>query len=226
MNQQSDKKREIIYTIENRIAEINKEYRHGPSLYFYQKTIKLRKKFENIKEFIKNSYNLEIIYATLVSWDMNMRGAKMRYFEGSSNCFKEQILSRKKELRELEELGNKSEINHQSLIKQLKLVYKKLSIMESRSKIVSNSKLLHFLFPTLLIPVDRTHTLKYFFGNTGDSFKRYCQIIEFSLGIMDERIAWENYFDDQWNLTKPKIIDNAIMLIQGERNKKDKRMRK
>lgn len=32
---------------------------------------------------------IELLYATLVSWDMNSRGAKMEYFDG----FKQSILS-------------------------------------------------------------------------------------------------------------------------------------
>ena len=226
MNQQSDKKRKIIYTIKKRIAEINIEYRHGPSLFFYRKTVNLRKKSHNIEKFIKVNYNLEVVYATLVAWDMNTRGAKMKYFEGSKDRFKEQIYSCENELMKLEEFNNKSKIDTEHLINQLQLVYEKLSIMETKSKLVSNSKLLHFLFPDLLIPMDGTHTLKYFFGNTSESLNKYCQIIKFSLEIMKTKIDWDNYFDDQWNITVPKIVDNAIILIQGERNKEDKRMRK
>lgn len=63
-----DKKYQTITrTISTRIKEINRLYRSGPSLYFYQRITALRKQYSSIESFLSNEYNLEILYATLVS---------------------------------------------------------------------------------------------------------------------------------------------------------------
>ena len=85
---------EITNTMSTRIKEINERYRTGPSLYFYQRVIVLRRQHNSIKSFLSDDYALEILYATLVSWDMNSRGAKMKYFDD----FKESIISATNEL--------------------------------------------------------------------------------------------------------------------------------
>lgn len=66
--------------IKNDIHSIDVRYRHGPSLYFYSKTINRRRQTPRINKFLKDEYNIELLYATLASWDMNSRGAKMKDF--------------------------------------------------------------------------------------------------------------------------------------------------
>ena len=55
------KKIEIIDTIKNRISEINRVYRSGPDLYFYKRLNFLRIHFNNIIQFLNDSYNMEIL---------------------------------------------------------------------------------------------------------------------------------------------------------------------
>jgi len=88
---------EIVRTIKNRISEINKRYRTGPDLYFYKKIFQLRSEAANIDSFLISDYNIEMLYATLVAWDMNSRGAKMKYFDD----FKKNILSCLSHLKEI-----------------------------------------------------------------------------------------------------------------------------
>ena len=70
---QESKIARIVSKIKAGIAEINPSYRSGPDYYFYKKIIHLRQASENIEGFLKNDYNLEMLYATLVAWDMNSR---------------------------------------------------------------------------------------------------------------------------------------------------------
>ena len=97
----------------------------------------------------------------------------------------------------------------------LKNAYLKLELMETTSRLVSNSKCLHFLFPSLCMPMDRKNTLQYLYKNTNDSINKYQDAIRFQFEIMRQPVNFENYLDDRWNQSIPKLIDNAIILLQG-----------
>lgn len=217
------KVKEIVMTIETRISDINRFYRRGPDLYFYRRLISLRDNFKNIDLFLKNNYCLEILYATLVSWDMNTRGARMKYFDE----FKANLLSCLNEFKEMERLGkdvNNIEIDELRLV--LMRTYKKLNVMKTSGKLVSNSKILHFLFPNLLLPMDRANTLTYFYGNVNESMNKYIEIVEFSFEIMEKSTNWNALLDNGWNTTVPKMIDNAIILLVGRSFRKKLNFRK
>jgi len=206
-----DKTNEIVATIKTKICEINERYRTGPALYFYKRLIRQRNNSKNVESFLANDYNIEILYATLVSWDMNARGAKMKYFDG----FRANILSCLPHFRELEQFERSGNISSPGLISTLRRAYESLALMKTKRRLVSNAKLLHFLFPRLLMPMDGTNTLRYFYGNDNESIHKYVDIIELSLEIMARPEKWDAYFDSDWNTTLPKIIDNAIILLMG-----------
>ena len=212
----SEKIEKIVSTIKTRISEINRLYKTGPELYFYKRLNHLRKNSGCIELFLKENYHIEILYATLVSWGMNSRGAKMKYFYE----FKESIHSCLNQFKQLENLERNDFDNSAELVFLLKDIYKNLSVMKTRGKLVSNSKLLHFLFPKLCMPMDRMNTLFYFYGNTGESANKYIEIIEFSYEIMRCNENWDSYLDNNWNTTVPKIIDNAVILLVEKSIKK------
>lgn len=203
---------QIVATIKTRISEINERYRTGPDLYFYKRLNHLRNNSESIESFLRNDYHIEILYATLVSWDMNSRGAKMKYFDE----FKASILSCLNQFKQLENFEKNASTDPIRSISTLRNTYENLSLMKSGGKLVSNSKLLHFLFPQLCMPMDRMNTLSYFYGNTGESINKYIEIIELSYEIINRTENWDNYLDYNWNTTVPKMIDNAIILLVGK----------
>lgn len=200
----------IIYQIQNGISEINNIYRKGPSLYFYHRILEVWKKRNDLNSFFQDNYNFELLYAALVSWDMNSRGAKMKDFDD----FCANILSCREILDVLDDFANRGEYQFDQVIQPLEEAYKSLSIMKTRARLVSNSKLLHFLFPDMLMPMDGKNTLQLFYGNTNESMGKYLKIIELSFEIMACPLEWENYTDSGWNTTKPKIIDNAILMLE------------
>jgi hypothetical protein len=206
-----EKTNQIVNTIQSKIAEINFRYRIGPDLYFYKKTIELRKKTQNIENFLDDDYNIEILYATLVSWDMNSRGAKMKYFDD----FRSNIQSCSSELKQIESIEKSNNIDINRLSLALSSTYNKLELMKTDSKMVSNSKLLHFLFPNLCMPMDRNNTLTYFYGNTGESENKYLEIFKFSYELTKSNPNFMSLLDNNWNTSIPKMIDNAIILING-----------
>jgi len=203
---------QIDNTIRTRISEINRRYRSGPELYFYKRITDLRNHSDSIQSFLSSDYHMEMLYATLVSWDMNSRGAKMKYFTE----FKANILSNLGRLTKLEACEGGGNLNSPASIAILRSAYDNLNLMNSGGKLVSNSKLLHFLFPNSYMPMDRNNTLWYFYGNTGESPNKYVEIIELSFEIMNMAGNWSTYLDSNWNRTVPKMIDNAIILLVGK----------
>ena len=188
-------------------------YRKGPDLYFYQKTIELRRKklLKELFDDVSDRY-LELIYATLVSWDMNSRGAKMKYFDD----FKSAVLENKKSFMYLEpySLDQISEAKFVDVKRICRALYDNLHVMRSRGRLVSNSKLMHFILPDLIMPMDRQNTLNFFFGNTSETKKRFMTILEHSYTIA-KNIDLGQFLDEEWNLSKPKVIDNAIISYQS-----------
>ena len=210
MDNEQKKIKEIKQTIETKVHQMDKKYRFGPSIYFYEKVYSIRKKSKNISLFLDDDKNIEYLYSTLLAWDMDSRGAKMKYFTE----FKKSIIYNIKSFKNIEDIStNLLNVQLNTINEYLKNVYKNIDIMYTNSKLVSTSKLLHFLFPDLIMPMDRTNTLKYFYNNTGESWNRFLEIFEFSYKIAKENIEWKKYLNKgKWNTTIPKIIDNAIIL--------------
>ena len=202
----------IVNTITSRIADINSRYRTGPSLYFYRRVLALRRSCRKVSMFLSNDYNLEILYAVLVSWDMNSRSAKMKYFDD----FKKALILCLPELEAIESEFETFDVRQRDkILNLLKNAFLKLALMKTSGRLVSNSKCFHFLFPSLCMPMDGMNTLQYLFANTYESTNRYLDIIRFSFEVMQQSVGFENYLDDHWNQSIPKLIDNAIMLLHG-----------
>jgi hypothetical protein len=204
----------IIQTIDSKISDINRFYRQGPDLYFYKRIFALRQS-GSIEQLLSIDNNIEILYATLVSWDMNSRGAKMLYYDEFKRCLIENIDN----FNVLEKIEGNGGIDKSSLIAQLGELYDNLNLMKTGGRLVSNSKVLHFLFPNLLLPMDRSNTLKYFYNNTQESKSKYLEIMDVCLEIMQHPVNWAKHLDNNWNTTIPKLIDNAIILLVGKSTK-------
>jgi hypothetical protein len=200
--------------IDEFVAEIprllgNFSYRKGPELYFYRKTMELRRR-KGLGELFEDESErfIELIYATLVAWDMNSRGAKMKYFDQ----FKSSILASKERFMQLsssrlEMLSNATVGEVKMLLRQ---IYYNMHVMESRGRLVSNSKVMHFILPDLVMPMDRRNTLAFFFGNMNESEDYFLRIFGQSLEIA-RKIDLRQFLDEEWNLSVPKVIDNAII---------------
>lgn len=218
-----DKKcKKLINNFDKYLKEFNKNQSDkGPDLYFYKKTIfksKNSKKLDNLLK--KNSQFLELIYATLVAWGMNSRSAKMVYFDN----FQKNILDNKRKFIKLSEyeLHKIKESDLTEVKNKLKDLFLGLNMMYSKGRIVSNSKLMHFILPKLVMPIDGKYTLTFFYNNTGESKDKFLEIFEFSWQIAN-KLDLNKYVDSEWNQTIPKIIDNAIMGIVQKEKKEKKR---
>jgi hypothetical protein len=201
---------DIVSVIKTRISNINAHYGKDAGLYFYTRVFELRTKSCNIESFLNNEYHIEILYATLASWGMNSRGAKMKYFDD----FRRNLSFCLTQFNQIERF--EKEKNYEQIYLNLSKAYKNLNLMRTRNKLVSNSKTLHFLFPNLCVPMDCIHTLKYFFGNTGESENKFLEIVHLTFEIITSDGDLSSYIDNGWNKTIPKIIDNAIILLVRE----------
>jgi hypothetical protein len=85
--------------------------------------------------------------------------------------------------------------------------------MLTSGKLVSNSKTLHFVFPALCPPMDRTNTLKKLYGNTGESKKKFLEVLDLAYDIIGGLQNPNQYLDQQWNTYETKLVDNAILLM-------------
>lgn len=208
MNKKLENKKE--YLIKN-IPELIRKfgYKKGPELYFYKRVIEEIRKNKLTVLFNKKEF-IELLYVTLLAWGMNARGAKMKYFDD----FRKNILVNKKYFISLSKykLDKMSEKQFSNTKKLLGILYDRLSLMQTNSKLVSNSKMMHYLLPDLVMPMDGQNTLSFFFGNTGESKKKFLEIIECTRCIVN-KIDLSRFLDkdNEWNTSVPKVIDNAII---------------
>jgi hypothetical protein len=208
-----EKKITLVKTINESIAQMDKKYRTGPSLYFYKKTLENRLKYDSVEKYLSNEYNLEIMYAALVAWDMDSRGAKLTDFD----CFQNNILNNIDLFNYIETAGiNLLSTNIFMVTRIVKKLYATLNIMKTDAKTVAHSKLLHFIFPDLFMPIDRKNTLTFFYGNTNESLNKFIEIINFSYDFVKDNNEISTFIGTgKWNTSIPKIIDNAIIINMG-----------
>jgi hypothetical protein len=143
---------------------------------------------------------------------MDSRGAKMKDY----NDFRSNLIACTQYIKIIDEIYLPDEPFNNIDFNIIENAYKRLDLMSTNGKLVSNSKLLHFLFPKLCMPMDTTYTLKYLYGSNGESPKRFTEINKFVFNTKNRIHNINQYLDDNWNTTSTKIIDNAIMLLVRE----------
>lgn len=184
------------------------QYREGPDLYFYKKTMELRRSKSLGELFIEPDRYIELMYATLVAWNMDSRGAKMKYFDD----FKSNILVNKQRFIQLAryQLDKLSGGEFGEVKMLLAEAYESMHLMRTEGRLVSNSKIMHFILPDLVMPMDRQNTLNFFFGNTNESRGLFLKAFTYSREIA-QKIDLSQFLDKEWNQSVPKVIDNAII---------------
>jgi hypothetical protein len=203
------------------VKRCNGNYRIiSPSFYLYKKIIDKHRFLKNLNALIKDDEFVELIYITLIAWDMNRRSAKLVPFEE----FKESVLKNQPILNELYDyrLDFLSINDLDVILDKIEVLFSSLRVMKSKSKIVGVSKTLHFLLPNLIMPIDRKFTLNSLYGNNAYSqdvkkefktfkevFIKFCEISK-RLKLSDRDV---NNFN--WNVSIPKLIDNALIGINN-----------
>ena len=204
-----------------KLFEINNPF-SGPSEYFYiHKIIRVTKNKDYGAVFTHEF--IEWIYATLASWGMHRmgpenKGAKMNDFDS----FKECIMQNKNKIIQLNNLEI-SKLNVKNSMDDIKDLYISFwPLMKSNSKLVATSKVMHFLIPSLIPPMDREYTMKFFKKNlptikSSEDYKNINKEFEIFSSVLSEfsyiskQVDCTKFIDTNFSPTVPKIIDNAIV---------------
>ena len=204
------KLRDVVSIVDTRIADINRTYRGGPSLHFYLRVRALRAAHPSVVAFVASNDNLEIVYATLVAWDMNSRAAKMKDFAD----FCASIRGATAQLDAVERaIPGLAAGNRSPVLTALSDTYDALCLMLSGGKLVSNAKCLHFLLPDACMPMDRSNTLKKMYANTNETKTKFMEMTEFAFDVIEQAKPPAGVIGARWNTCPTKMVDNAIILM-------------
>jgi len=205
-------KRAFFYFVD----KCNETYRSGHDLCLYRKLMSMHRQNANLDSLLGNSEFLDTIYRTLKEWDMNKRGAKLVPFE----TFKDSIRLYKDILLKLYKYKLYDDIYDEmgSVKKLAEKVFCNLQVMESKRRIVGLSKVLHFLYPDLIMPIDSKYTMTAFYGYNKYSsapkkeFATFWEIVERTYDIVERlELSPDDVDGKLWNVSVPKLIDNAII---------------
>jgi len=184
------------------------KYYAGNRLYFEILVWHKRRKDIFSREFA------ELAYATLDSWGMHRRKAKLKKF----NDFFKNINKHEDEISQLRNVR----IEHlTSEKKELATdLFADFNVMSSSTQLVGASKTLHYYLPNLSPPIDRQYTLRrlrwegyYPFDETGfyKEMLKWCNTLckDFNITQKDQR--YSEFDHASVAVPIPKIIDDAIM---------------
>lgn len=183
------------------------EYRiHDPGLYLYKVLMNFKKeKFSD--EFI------DLIYTTLIAWNMNQRGAKLSDF----STFKQSLLEHKEIINSLEQYRIEDLEEVSDLINKINFLFENLQLVaKDKPKLVTFSKTIHFFLPNLLMPIDRRYTIKFFYNNESIPKEDNKQLAIYwdvfhQFKKLSTTYDFSKYIDNSWNRSIPKIIDNLLI---------------
>ncbi len=201
----------------NLVKKCNGVYRLiSPSLYLYKKIIEKHRLDNDFNKLLSDDEFLELIYITLIAWNMDQRGAKLTSFDE----FKKSMLDNRSCLNELYDyrLCSLSENDLDIVLNKIEKLFYELRVMKSKSKIVGISKTLHFLLPNLIMPIDRKYTMNFFYGHNAynqdisKEFKTFKKVfIKFYEITKQLKLSDKDVDGFNWNTSIPKLIDNAII---------------
>lgn len=189
----------------------------GPSLHFHSATMKYAGRRDEERFY-------EYIYATLTAWGMHRmgsRGAKMNSFEKFNDSLS-RIMPDIERAMSLD-IGNVGD-NDWGLLKK---IFLNVDVMQSRVKMVGNSKVMTHLLPAVVAPIDRQYTLNYLNGNTTihssidrqwEMFRNIHENFYYKIAanndFLEKAKQWVRNEELKWDTSILKVIDN---LVVGER---------
>jgi hypothetical protein len=109
---------------------------------------------------------IELAYATLASWGMHRMGERVATKLTEYPVFRDAVRAL---IEPAAALSNRriTELSDEDLgivVGQLAVLVERSGISASGSPLVANAKMLHFLLPDLVPPIDRTYTGRFFYG--------------------------------------------------------------
>lgn len=196
----------------------NNDYRpYDASAYLYLLLLDKYIKGKGLEKAFNEADFFELLYATLYSWDMNTRGAKLKGFKD----FKSALLVNKEDILKLQNCKideiTENQIN-KGIFPILERLFKNLKTAKNETQIVSLSKTLHFMLPYLIMPIDRRYTMSYLYGHNNYSnnweseFKTFKEVFYFFYEVAKRsNLDNKNLPHGRLNTSVPKVVDNAII---------------
>jgi len=193
-----------------------------PVRHFHIRTIKRLKSHSDIASVLRDEVFFDYLYATLVSWGMDSRGAKLCGFGKFMKSIRNSGTSIEKLARfSLRTLSQQHALNNGTFVEAVELMENLLlnvRVSETDRWLVANTKTLHHILPELIPPIDGKYTLRFFFDNTrvrrgAKSNPQFFTVFNEYLGIYDCVSTQINSMVDvnTFNSSSTKVIDNAII---------------
>ena len=186
--------------------------------HMHRETIELRKQFHNVSDAIDSrDFVVKHIGYTLVGWGMDNQAARLV----PPDIFYSQLVECRKLLVALETYSIE-DISNENVFQLLLLTIQCLRSSATDSQVVSGSKAIHHLLPSLLPPIDRRYTGKFFklqqYHFSGQSAvgleriaKGFAKIYQYLKEYYGEGYLSSLVGSTDWATSETKLIDNAII---------------
>lgn len=138
----------------------------GPSVYFYEELVRPIRSVPSLRDLASSDRLIELAYATLRSWGMHRMGERVATKLTEYPVFRDAVRAL---IKPAAALSNRriTELSEEDLgivVGQPAVLVERSGISASGSPLVANAKMLHFLLPDLVPPIDRTYTGRFFYG--------------------------------------------------------------
>jgi hypothetical protein len=156
--------------------------------------------------------HIELIYKTLKEWGMSSRGARMIPLK----TFKSMLKKKRKNLNSFRKLkiDRLSKKKFDKVFSEFNKLFDYFKITRGKTQLIGFSKMLHFILPNLIMPIDRKYTLQFFYNNknvnTNRQFEYFLEIHQ-CLHDISQKINFRKMINNRINKNVPKIFDNAII---------------
>ena len=188
----------------------------GPSVYFHGKTLAVRRSHNTAAELLQDDLFFDYLYATLTAWGLHRMG------QGNTKLVDigELRASLRSESAPLQSLWPHSltDLNAGDLpdiTKRLWAALTGLRVSIAEAQIVANSKALHHVLPSLVPPIDRTYTYKFFYNRTMLSLPEHEAFGEiyqqFHRVATSKRAEIHAHTGHGFHTSETKVVDNAII---------------
>ncbi|MHA1426765.1 MAG: hypothetical protein ACTSQI_12330 [Candidatus Helarchaeota archaeon] len=191
----------------------------GPSVYFHSRTLGKRRAHETLETVFDDELFFEYLYATLTSWGMHRMGQGAKLVEFVE--FVESIKRVRDNIIELKDFNileiNKIEVP--LICEKLWCIIDTIKVNIAKTKLVCNTKILHHFLPELSPPIDREHTLRFFFNTKNGNLNKKTDEKYFRLifpyfhyiGVQNSSEIKSLIGRTNFYTSSTKVIDNAIV---------------
>jgi hypothetical protein len=185
-------------------------------LELHRKTIDLRCKLGTVENAIADDHFLDLLYNTLIKWGLGVRGSHLV----PPNQFREALRTHLSSISRLQTIQI-SEVGSDKgkVITDVWQLVKTLPLSLDKTPIVVGTKTLHHLLPSLVPPMDRKYTQRFFQWHNPQIQKQPDVVFRDMFGhyiFIAHHVHPASYVGSGWRSSPSKVIDNAIVAFCEE----------